>query len=136
MTQLIVKQFEMMKIISKKEFEFAEIKMNALLQIATTKGGFGFLTASETLELELVTAIVNQYEEANFKIQTPQTVQELIALKMFEKNLKQKEIAKMLATTDTKLSEIMHYKRKPSISFLKAMHQVLGIDGNILLDMV
>ena len=125
-----------MKIIAKKEFEVAERKMNALLQIVTAKGGFDFLTASETKEIEVVTDIVRQYEEANFIIQTPQTVQELIAFKMFEKNKKKKEMAKMLDTTDTKLSEIMHHKRKPSISFLKSMHQVLGIDGNLLLRIV
>ncbi|HEX7691829.1 MAG TPA: helix-turn-helix transcriptional regulator [Sediminibacterium sp.] len=59
--------------------------------------------------------------------------QGLIELKMYEKKLKQKELAKLLNTTDTKLSEIMHNKRKPSLSFLKAMHEVLGIDGNLLL---
>jgi HTH-type transcriptional regulator/antitoxin HigA len=63
----------------------------------------------------------------------PQTVQGLIELKMYEKNLKQKEMAKLLETTDTKLSEIMHYKRKPNLVFLKAIHQKLGIDGNLLL---
>jgi hypothetical protein len=59
--------------------------------------------------------------------------QGLIELKMYEKKLKQKELAKLLNTTDTKLSEIMHNKRKPSLSFLKAMHEVWGIDGNLLL---
>jgi len=126
----------MKKILSKNDFELAEKQMNDLLNIATIKGGFDFLTESETSDLERVTQIVKQYEEANFIIETPQTMQELIAFKMFEKNLKQKEIAKLLDTTDTKLSEIMHHKRKPSISFLKALHQVLEIDGNVLLRMV
>jgi HTH-type transcriptional regulator/antitoxin HigA len=126
----------MKKILSKNDFETAEKKMNELLNSATQKGGFDFLTTKETEELEEFTQIVKQYEDANFKIETPQTVQELIAFKMFEKNLKQKDIAKMLDTTDTKLSEIMHNKRKPSISFLKALNQVLGIDGNLLLQIV
>jgi HTH-type transcriptional regulator/antitoxin HigA len=126
----------MKKILSKNDFETAEKKMNELLNSATQKGGFDFLTTKETEELEEFTQIVKQYEDANFKIETPQTVQELIAFKMFEKNLKQKDIAKMLDTTDTKLSEIMHNKRKPSISFLKALNQVLGIDGNLLLRIV
>jgi HTH-type transcriptional regulator/antitoxin HigA len=52
---------------------------------------------------------------------------------MYENKLKQKDLAKMLNTTDTKLSEIMHNKRKPNITFLKAMHDILGIDGNLLL---
>ena len=126
----------MKKILSKKDFEAAEIKMNELLNSATQKGGFDFLTAKETKELEEFTQIVKRYEDANFLIETPQTVQELIAFKMFEKNLKQKDIAKMLDTTDTKLSEIMNHKRKPSISFLKALNQVLEIDGNLLLRIV
>jgi HTH-type transcriptional regulator/antitoxin HigA len=126
----------MQKILSKNDFELAEKQMNDLLATATIKGGFDFLTESETEALDRLTQVVKRYEDANFIIETPQTVQELIAMKMFEKNLKQKEIAKMLDTTDTKLSEIMHHKRKPSISFLKALNQVLEIDGNLLLRIV
>lgn len=123
----------MKKEITKKEFEVAEIKMNNLLAIATKKGGFDYLTKKESAALNKYTQIVKTYEDMHIKIALPQTVQGLIELKMFENKLKQKELAKMLHTTDTKLSEIMHYKRKPGISFLKAMNQILGIDGNLLL---
>lgn len=126
----------MQKILSKNDFDLAEKQMNDLLATATIKGGFDFLTESETEALDQFTQVVKRYEDAHFIIETPQTVQELIAMKMFEKNLKQKDIAKMLDTTDTKLSEIMHHKRKPSISFLKALNQVLEIDGNLLLRIV
>ena len=123
----------MKKEITKKEFATAEKKMNDLLAVVTKKGGFDYLTKKESAELLKYTQIVNTYEDMHFKIALPQTVQGLIELQMFEKKLKQKDIAKMLNTTDTKLSEIMHNKRKPSISFLKAMNQILGIDGNLLL---
>ena len=126
----------MKNIISKNDFVVADKKMNKLLNTATKKGGFEFLTTVETAELEEYTQIVKEYEDANFIIETPQTMQELIAFKMFEKKLKQKEIAKLLHTTDTKLSEIMHNKRKPNIAFLKSLHQILGIDGNLLLKIV
>ena len=124
----------MKKEISKTEFAKAEKQMNNLLAIATKKGGFDNLTKKESAELNKYTQIVKTYEDLHYTIALPQTVQGLIELKMFEKKLKQKELAKMLNTTDTKLSEIMHNKRKPSISFLKAMHQILGIDGNLLLN--
>ncbi len=123
----------MQKEISKKEFAIAEKQMNDLLAIASSKGGFDFLTEKETADLNTYTQIVRAYEDVNYTIPLPQTLQGLIELKMFEKKLKQKELAKMLNTTDTKLSEIMHHKRKPSLSFLKAMNQILGIDGNLLL---
>jgi len=119
--------------ITKKEFEAAEVKMIELLNIATKKTGFEHLSATQKVALEKYTLIVKTYEDANFTIPMPQTVQGLIELKMYEKKLKQKDLAKLLNTTDTKLSEIMHYKRKPSLSFIKAMNEVLGIDGNLLL---
>lgn len=119
--------------ISKKEFVVAESKMLNLLSIATQKGGFDNLSAKEKLSLNKYTDIVKSYEDANFTIPMPQTIQGIIELKMYEKKLKQKELAKLLNTSDTKLSEIMHNKRKPSLTFLKAMHEVLGIDGNLLL---
>jgi HTH-type transcriptional regulator / antitoxin HigA len=124
----------MKKEITKKEFEIAEIKMNDLLAVATKKGGFDKLSKKESTELDKYTQIANAYEEKHYTIPLPETLQGLIELKMYENKLKQKEVAKMLHTTDTKLSEIMHHKRKPSISFLKAMHRVFGIDGNLLLE--
>ncbi len=119
--------------IAKKEIEVAEAKMLALLQIATEKGGFDKLSSKQTEALEKHTQIVKTYEDATFTIPMPQTVQGLIELKMYEKKLKQKDVAKLLNTTDTKLSEIMNFKRKPSLSFIKAMNETLGIDGNLLL---
>ncbi len=119
--------------VTKKEFEVAEAKMFDLLNIATQKGGFDNLSAKERALLNQYTKIVKAYEDVNYTIPMPQTVQGLIELKMFEKKLKQKELAQLLNTTDTKLSEIMHNKRKPSLSFIKAMNEVLGIDGNLLL---
>ena len=126
----------MKKEITKKEFEIAEKKMNDLLAIVTKKGGFDHLSKKESEELDKHTQIVNAYEDMNYTIPLPQTIQGLIELKMYENKLKQNQFAKMLRITDTKLSEIMHKKRKPSISFLKAMHQIFGIDGNLLLKIV
>jgi HTH-type transcriptional regulator/antitoxin HigA len=123
----------MKKEISKREFLLAEKKMFDLLSLVTQKGGFDKLTKKESTELNKYTQIVKHYEDIHYKVELPQTVQGLIELKMFENKLKQKELAKMLHVTDTKLSEIMNNKRKPSLSFLKAMHEILGIDGNLLL---
>lgn len=126
----------MKKEISRSDYLIAEKQMNNLLAVVTKKGGFEFLSKKESLELNRVTQIVKTYEDSTYTLEMPQTVQGLIELKMFEKKLKQKDLAKMLNTTDTKLSEIMHHKRKPGISLLKAMNQVLGIDGNLLLKIV
>lgn len=122
--------------ISKKEFEATEKKLNDILAIATEKGGFDFLSAKEKTALAQYTNVVKAYEDIHYSIPMPQTIEGLIGLKMYERKLKQKEIAKLLHTTDTKLSAVMHRKRKPNIDLLKAMHEKLGIDGNLLLKVV
>ncbi len=121
---------------TKRQFELAESKMNELLALATKKGGFDKLTKKESTDLAKYTKIVNDYEAVHFTIPLPETLQGLIELKMYENKLKQKELAQKLNITDTKLSEIMHHKRKPNLSFLKSLHEVFHIDGNLLLRMV
>jgi len=123
----------MSKKISKKEFENAEAKLDEILALADKKGGFEFLSGKEKGLLEKYTAIVKVYEDEHYNIPMPQTIEGLIELKMYENKMKQKDLAKLMDVTETKLSEILHSKRKPGIVFLKAMHQKLGIDGNVLL---
>jgi HTH-type transcriptional regulator/antitoxin HigA len=36
----------------------------------------------------------------------------------------------------TKISQILNGKRQPDVSFLKAAHEKLGLDGNLLLERV
>jgi HTH-type transcriptional regulator / antitoxin HigA len=121
---------------TKKQFKKTENKMNELLALATKKGGFDMLSKKESTDLEKYTQIVNSFEATNYSIPLPETLQGLIELKMYENKLKQRELAQKLNITDTKLSEIMHKKRKPNISFLKSLHEVFNIDGNLLLRMV
>ncbi len=123
----------MKKEITKTAFVLAESRMNEILAIVTGKAGFDKLTAAESKTLAKHTKIVERYEAIHYTMPMPETIEGLIALKMYEKKLKQKDLAKLLEVTDTKLSEILHHKRKPSLSFLKAMNEKLGIDGNLLL---
>ncbi|HET7117089.1 MAG TPA: helix-turn-helix domain-containing protein [Hanamia sp.] len=123
----------MKKQITKKEFDVAESNMNKILAIASKKGGFDRLSAAENKALAKYSGIVAAYETEHYIMPMPQTIEGIIALKMYEKKLKQKDLARLLAITDTKLSEILNHKRKPSLSFLKAMNEKLGIDGNLLL---
>ncbi len=122
----------MNKEVSKKEYLLANAEMEKIL-IAGENRGFDNLTKKQNEDLQKFTNIVKAWEDVNVILPLPETLEGLIELKMFEKKLKQKELAKLLQTTDTQLSEILHKKRKPSVTFLKAIHQFLGIDGNILL---
>lgn len=126
----------MQKTITKAEFIKAESKMEQLLAKATERGGFENLTHKENEQLAEYTEIVKAYEAENITIPMPNTISGLLQLKMYENQLKQKDMAKLLKTSDTQLSEIIHEKRKPTLNFLKSINQKLGVDGNLLLQMV
>jgi len=124
--------YKMKKEVSKKEYLLANAEMEKIL-VSGENGGFDNMSKKKLEDLQKFTKIVHAWEEVNVIIPLPETLQGMIELKMFENKLKQKELAKLLKTSDTQLSEIMHKKRKPSVAFLKSIHQFLGIDGNVLL---
>ena len=126
----------MKKRITKSEFIKADAKMQRLLTKATDKGSFEMLTAKESEQLDKYTEIVRRYEAENIIIPMPTTISGLLQLKMYENQLKQKEMADLLETSTTQLSEIIHEKRKPTLHFLKSVNQKLGVDGNILFQLV
>lgn len=117
------------KIENEKEYNATMKKIDALM-----KKGEKNLTNKEAEELRTLALVAQAYEKSIYTIPAPKTLEGLIELKMYERRLKQKELAKLLGIGEPKLSQIMSKKRKPDVAFLKAAHKFLGIDGNILLD--
>lgn len=101
---------------------------------ALMKKGEANLTDKDAEELRILALAAQAYEKSIYSIPAPKTLEGLIELKMYERKLKQKELARLLGVGEPKLSQIMSKKRKPDVAFLKAAHKLLGIDGNVLLD--
>jgi HTH-type transcriptional regulator/antitoxin HigA len=118
-----------MKIENEREYNATMKKIDALM-----KKGEKNLTDKEAKDIRTLALAAQSYEKSIYKIPAPKTFEGLIELKMYERRLKQKELAKLLGIGEPKLSQIMSRKRKPDLAFLKAAHEHLGIDGNILLE--
>jgi HTH-type transcriptional regulator/antitoxin HigA len=118
-----------LKIENEKEYNATMKKIDALM-----KKGEKNLTDKEAEEIRTLALAAQAYERSIYTIPAPHTLEGLIELKMYERRLKQKELARLLGIGEPKLSQIMSRKRKPDVAFLKAAHQHLGIDGNLLLD--
>lgn len=116
------------KIKTEKEYNATMKKIDALM-----KKGENNLTNKEAEELRGLALTAQAYEKSIYTIPAPKTLEGLIELKMYQHKLKQKELAKLLGIGEPKLSQIMSKKRKPDVAFLKAAHERLGIDGNVLL---
>lgn len=116
------------KITSERDYNAVMKKIDALMKKGEKK-----LTDKEAGDVRIMAIAAQAYEKRLYTIPAPKTLEGLIELKMYERRLKQKELAKLLGIAEPKLSQILGRKRKPDLAFLKAAHKHLGIDGNILL---
>jgi HTH-type transcriptional regulator/antitoxin HigA len=55
---------------------------------------------------------------------------------MFEMNLKQKQLAKVLGVSEARISELLAGKRKLNIELAKKLHTKLNIDAHFILEAV
>ena len=94
------------------------------------------LTKSEKERLRSMAEAAQTYEATHYPFPMPKTIGEIVELKMFEKKLNRVSLAKLLDIGAPKLSQILNNKREPDVSFLKALHEKLGIDGNFILERV
>ncbi len=94
------------------------------------------LTDNEAVNILNMAKAIQNYEKVNYPFPMPKTIKELVELKMFEKKLNKVSLAKILGIGAPKLSQILNNKRDPDVSFLKALHEKLGVDGNFILERV
>jgi antitoxin component HigA of HigAB toxin-antitoxin module len=101
--------------------------------------GEGKLTNLESTKLSKMATAAELYEENILGLKPfkePETISELVELKLFEHKMTQARLAEEIGLAKSKVSEIMNGKRKADISFLKGIHKVLKIDADLLLDIV
>lgn len=129
-----------MTTILKTESEYKQVmaEIEVFLQKATHNGGFASLSSAETERLRVLSLQAGAYEDAipimPLQVPKPQTLSEMLSLKMFQLKLKQKDLAAMLDITPTRLSEVMTGKRKVNMDLAKRLYQKLAIDPAFILE--
>ena len=103
---------------------------------ALVNAGNGKINPNDMVVYANLAKAANEYESQHYVIEAPTTLNGLLEMKMYEMRLKQKEMAIKLNISDAKLSLILHGKQKPDLGLLRKMHTELGIDGNVLLDVI
>lgn len=95
------------------------------------------LTPVELKKLAKLAKSAEKYEDEVLSLQPrkkPQSIAEIVELKMFENKMTQAKLAEELGLGKSKISEILAGKRKPDAPFLKGLHKALKIDANFLLE--
>lgn len=124
------------KINDRKEYDEVMKRIERILQKSTKGGGFEKLPAKEVENLKQLSLMAEKYEDSIplMPIKTPTTLTEMIRYKMFEMNLKQKQLAKVLGISETRISELLTGKRKINIELAKKLHSKLNIDAHFILE--
>lgn len=91
------------------------------------------VSKEELSEIRELAIAAQNFELAKYVIDAPSTLPGMIEMRMFEMKLKQKDLAKKLHVSDTKLSMIMNGKQRPDVNFLKAIYSELKVDAEFIL---
>ena len=118
-----------MSAISHKQYVEANLRLEELLKEVDNNTPEDSPLSKELIE---VSDIIEQYEEINFPMGLP-TLQEMIELRMFEMGLKRKDLAALLNTSASRISDYLNGKREITLKVAKALHQKLNIDSDIIL---
>ena len=76
-------------------------------------------------ELEVLTTLVEAYEEKFYKIDAPDPI-EAIKFRMEQEGLKQKDLVAIVGSK-SRVSEILNRKRKLTIEMIRSLHKQLHI---------
>ena len=84
------------------------------------------------IEFELLGNMVADYSEEHYSIGEP-TLVEVIKLRMYEMNLTQVGLSKLLNVSASRISEILSGKSEPTLKMARDICINLNIDANIVL---
>ena len=120
---------------SREEYNLTMNKIEGFLQKATALGGFDKLPKEDEEQLAVLSNLAEQYEDSIplMPIKQPSSLAEMIRFKMFEKNLKQKQLAAILEISEANVSGVLTGKRKLTYELAKKLHVKLDIDAHFLL---
>lgn len=119
------------KIDSEVQYEKTMLEIEALMD-----KGEANLTNAENEKTRDMALAAQDWEQKHYRVAAPQTLDEMIALRMYEMHLSQTKLSETLGISNAKLSLILNKKQKPDIVFLKAVHKKLNVDAGFILEHV
>ncbi len=97
------------------------------------KKGESNLKPTELVRLQSLAEAAELYEDKNDPLPLPESLPDMIRMRMYQMHLTQSLTAKLMGVSDAKFSLIMNGKQKPDIYFIKALHQNFKVDANLIL---
>lgn len=90
------------------------------------------LTDRNLVELKLLSNLIADYDEAHYPIEQP-SLSEVIKLRMYEMNLTQTKLSKIIGVSPSRVSEYLSGKSEPPLKVARAISKKLNISPGIVL---
>ena len=109
--------------ISRDQYEYALNRIEELLPLVTDETP---ANDPHSIELTLVSDVVEAYEKIHYPIEKP-SIGELISLSIEEKGMTQKELAKEIGVSPSRVNDYISGRAEPTLRIARAICIVLGI---------
>lgn len=115
--------------VKKGQYEFALARIEELLTLVDENTP---ANAREAQELSLMSDIVILYEKEHYPIAKP-TVAELIELSLEEKGMTQKELAREVGISPSRISDYISGRSEPTLKIASLLCRILNIQPAAML---
>ena len=117
--------------ISKQQYEYSLNRIEELLPLVTDETP---ASDKNAIELTIVSDVVEAYEKIHFPIAKP-TIGELISLSIEERGMTQKQLAKELGVSPSRVNDYISGRAEPTLRIARAICLILGIAPAAMLGM-
>lgn len=90
------------------------------------------LTDRNLIELNLLSGLVEEYEDEHYPIKAPSLV-DVIKLRMYEMGINQAKLSELLGVSPSRISDYLTGRCEPTLKVAREMSRKLNIDANIVL---
>ena len=125
-----------MKIKTEKEFRAYQAEMESIIAKGTSLGDMELLSEEDKTKYIALSQAISEWEAAYHPLpgRVSTLIIDAIRAKMEANNLKQKETAKCLGISESRVSDILNGRRSLNLNIVKRLRDNLGIPADFILD--
>lgn len=90
------------------------------------------LTDKNLIELDLLSGLVEEYEDEHYPIKAPSLV-DVIKLRMYEMSINQAKLSEILEVSPSRISDYLTGRCEPTLKVAREISRKLNIDADIVL---
>ena len=125
-----------MTIKNEKEFRDYQANLEILIAKGAKLGSMELLPEEDLDEMDRLAEAIEEYEAACYPLpgEVSTLLTDTIREKMVEKGVNQKQTAKLLGISESRVSDLLNGKRKLNLNIAKRLRDNFGISADLILD--